>query len=74
MSSGATHFMASNNDCGIRDFDMERFQLTKHFSFPWPVNVSISYCFFCHVFFRTESPRIDGKLMQSICGSLVVQK
>lgn len=33
--------MASNNDCGVRDFDMERFQLSKHFSFPWPVNVSI---------------------------------
>ncbi|XP_048323542.1 uncharacterized WD repeat-containing protein C2A9.03 [Ziziphus jujuba] len=36
--SGAVHFMASNNDCGIRDFDMERFQLSKQFSFPWPVN------------------------------------
>lgn len=35
--------MASNNDCGIRDFDMERFQLSKQFSFPWPVNVSISW-------------------------------
>uniref|UniRef100_A0A2P2KTT7 WD-40 repeat family protein n=2 Tax=Rhizophora mucronata TaxID=61149 RepID=A0A2P2KTT7_RHIMU len=33
--------MASNNDCGFRDFDMERFQLSKHFCFPWPVNVSI---------------------------------
>ncbi|XP_074310827.1 putative WD repeat-containing protein C2A9.03 [Silene latifolia] len=37
-SSGATHFTASNNDCGIRDFDMEKFQLTKHFEYPWPVN------------------------------------
>ncbi|XP_059658556.1 uncharacterized WD repeat-containing protein C2A9.03-like [Cornus florida] len=36
--SGAVHFMASNNDCGVRDFDMERFQLSKHFSYPWPVN------------------------------------
>ncbi|WVY94071.1 hypothetical protein V8G54_033159 [Vigna mungo] len=36
--SGAVHFMASNNDSGVRDFDMERFQLSKHFSFPWPVN------------------------------------
>ncbi|XP_006582930.3 uncharacterized protein [Glycine max] len=36
--SGAVHFMASNNDCGVRDFDMERFQLSKHFSFSWPVN------------------------------------
>ncbi|XP_031478487.1 uncharacterized WD repeat-containing protein C2A9.03-like [Nymphaea colorata] len=36
--SGALTFMASNNDCGIREFDMERFQLTKNFRFPWPVN------------------------------------
>ncbi|KAJ6832335.1 putative WD repeat-containing protein-like [Iris pallida] len=37
-SRGAVHFLASNNDCGIRDFDMEKFQLTKHFRFNWPVN------------------------------------
>ncbi|KAJ8747331.1 hypothetical protein K2173_013135 [Erythroxylum novogranatense] len=36
--SGAVHFMASNNDCGVRTFDMERFQLSKHFTFSWPVN------------------------------------
>ncbi|CAN6559147.1 unnamed protein product [Malus baccata var. baccata] len=36
--SGAVHFTASNNDCGVRDFDMEKFQLTKHFRYPWPVN------------------------------------
>ncbi|BAB02803.1 WD domain protein-like [Arabidopsis thaliana] len=36
--SGALHFTASNNDCGVRDFDMERYQLVKHFRFPWPVN------------------------------------
>ena len=38
--SGAVHFMASNNDSGVRDYDMERFQLCKHFQFDWPVNVS----------------------------------
>ncbi|KAK4343947.1 hypothetical protein RND71_037041 [Anisodus tanguticus] len=37
-SSGALHFIASNNDCGVRDFDMEKFQLSNHFRFPWPVN------------------------------------
>lgn len=37
-ASGALHFMASNNDCGVRDFDVERFQLLKHFRFDWPVN------------------------------------
>ncbi|KAK1317721.1 hypothetical protein QJS10_CPA05g02144 [Acorus calamus] len=36
--SGAIHFMASNNDCGVRDFDMVKFQLAKHFRYPWPVN------------------------------------
>ncbi|KAL3850984.1 hypothetical protein ACJIZ3_012866 [Penstemon smallii] len=36
--SGAVHFTASNNDCGVRDFDMEKFQLIKHFTYPWPVN------------------------------------
>ncbi|XP_011005784.1 PREDICTED: uncharacterized WD repeat-containing protein C2A9.03-like [Populus euphratica] len=36
--SGAVHFMASNNDSGVRNFDMERFQQTKHFCFDWPVN------------------------------------
>ncbi|KAK3155121.1 hypothetical protein QOZ80_2BG0199140 [Eleusine coracana subsp. coracana] len=37
-SSGAVHFIASNNDSGVRDYDMERFQLCKHFQFEWPVN------------------------------------
>lgn len=39
--SGSIRFMASNNDCGVRDFDMEKFQLCKHFRFEWPVNVSL---------------------------------
>uniref|UniRef100_A0A804QZB3 Transducin/WD40 repeat-like superfamily protein n=1 Tax=Zea mays TaxID=4577 RepID=A0A804QZB3_MAIZE len=37
-SSGALHFIASNNDCGVREYDMERYQLFKHFRFDWPVN------------------------------------
>lgn len=36
--SGGVHFTASNNDGGIREYDMERFQLLNHFRFPWPVN------------------------------------
>lgn len=44
--SGAVHFTASNNDCGVRDFDMEKFQLSNHFHFPWPVNVTTSLSFF----------------------------
>ncbi|KAK6149474.1 hypothetical protein DH2020_016999 [Rehmannia glutinosa] len=38
VSSGAVHFIASNNDGGVRDFDMEKFQQSNHFRFPWPVN------------------------------------
>ncbi|GFP94785.1 uncharacterized WD repeat-containing protein c2a9.03 [Phtheirospermum japonicum] len=36
--SGAVHFTASNNDSGVRDFDLEKFQQSSHFRFPWPVN------------------------------------
>lgn len=35
---GGINFMASNNDCGVREYDMEKFQLLNHFRFPWPVN------------------------------------
>ena len=54
-SGGALHFVAANNDCGVRDFDMERFQLCKHFRYPWPVNVSFSLF------------RFHEKEFQSIC-------
>ncbi|KAF0935621.1 hypothetical protein E2562_035076 [Oryza meyeriana var. granulata] len=37
-TSGAVHFMVSSNDSGVRDYDMEKFQLCKHFQFEWPVN------------------------------------
>ncbi|TKW41306.1 hypothetical protein SEVIR_1G305600v4 [Setaria viridis] len=37
-SSGAVHFIASNNDSGVRDYDMEGFRLCKYFQFEWPVN------------------------------------
>ncbi|KAG2256414.1 hypothetical protein Bca52824_075708 [Brassica carinata] len=39
-SSGALHFMASSNDGGVRNFDMETYQLVQHFHYPWPVNHS----------------------------------
>jgi len=43
LCSGSLHFLASNNDCGLRDFDMERFQICNNFRFAWPVNVSLQY-------------------------------
>ncbi|XP_004492051.1 uncharacterized WD repeat-containing protein C2A9.03-like isoform X2 [Cicer arietinum] len=36
--SGATHFIASNNDSGVREYDIEKFQLLNYLQFPWPVN------------------------------------
>ncbi|KAG4937620.1 hypothetical protein JHK82_051849 [Glycine max] len=36
--SGATHIIASNNDCGVREYDTERFQPLNNFQFSWPVN------------------------------------
>ncbi|GMH08081.1 hypothetical protein Nepgr_009921 [Nepenthes gracilis] len=36
--SGGIHFMASNNDCGVREYEMEKFQLLSHLRFPWAVN------------------------------------
>ncbi|KAE8726482.1 eukaryotic translation initiation factor 3 subunit H [Hibiscus syriacus] len=35
---GGINFMASNNDCSLREYDTERFQLLNNFRFPWPVN------------------------------------
>jgi hypothetical protein len=53
--SGALHFIASNNDCGVREYDMERYQLFKHFRFDWPVNVSTSVYFSIFFLERAES-------------------
>ncbi|CAM0914119.1 unnamed protein product [Alopecurus aequalis] len=36
--SGAVHFITAINDSGVREYDMERYQLYKHFRFDWPVN------------------------------------
>ncbi|ONK77648.1 uncharacterized protein A4U43_C02F9000 [Asparagus officinalis] len=36
--SGSVRFMSSNNDGGVREIDVERFQLLNHFRFPWPIN------------------------------------
>uniref|UniRef100_A0A0D9VUP1 Uncharacterized protein n=1 Tax=Leersia perrieri TaxID=77586 RepID=A0A0D9VUP1_9ORYZ len=36
--NGATRVMAANNDCIVRTFDTERFNLISHFAFPWSVN------------------------------------
>nr|XP_025888034.1 uncharacterized WD repeat-containing protein C2A9.03-like [Solanum lycopersicum] len=37
-SSGALQFIASYNDSGVREFDVETFQLSNHFQFNLPVN------------------------------------
>nr|KYP52112.1 putative WD repeat-containing protein C2A9.03 [Cajanus cajan] len=74
--SGAVHFMASNNDCGVRDFDMERFQLSKHFSFSWPVNhtsLSPDGKLLVIVGDNPEGLLVDsqtGKTVKPLCGHL----
>ncbi|KAK4776440.1 hypothetical protein SAY86_005128 [Trapa natans] len=35
---GGMRFMASNNDCSLQEYDMERYQLLNHHRFPWAVN------------------------------------
>uniref|UniRef100_A0A804UIS1 Transducin/WD40 repeat-like superfamily protein n=1 Tax=Zea mays TaxID=4577 RepID=A0A804UIS1_MAIZE len=37
--SGSLHITVSNNDCGVREYDMERYQLVNHYRYNWPVNV-----------------------------------
>ncbi|KAF8718849.1 hypothetical protein HU200_025156 [Digitaria exilis] len=58
VRSGALHFIASNNDCGVREYDMERYQQYKHFRFDWPVNY---ICLFIMTQHTSLSP--DGKLV-----------
>ena len=41
--------MAANNDCSIRIFDTEYFDLLKHYVFPWSVNVSRPLTVLCTV-------------------------
>jgi hypothetical protein len=54
--SGAVHFIAAINDSGVREYDMERYQLYKHFRFEYPVNVSFVICMAIYFFvFRTLS-------------------
>ncbi|KAF3456134.1 hypothetical protein FNV43_RR00782 [Rhamnella rubrinervis] len=66
---GGIHFMASNNDCGIREYDMERFQLLNHFRFPWPVNhTSISPD---RRLVAVVGDHIDGQLVDSQSGKTV---
>lgn len=57
--------MSSNNDCGVRDFDMEKFQLCKHFRFPWPVNVSLVW--FCYVILLNHTLPSSIYILLYIC-------
>ncbi|KAK1356287.1 WD40/YVTN repeat-like-containing domain-containing protein [Heracleum sosnowskyi] len=74
--SGGIHFMASNNDCGIREYDMEKFQLMNHFRFPWPVNhtsVSPNSKILAVVGDDLEALLVDsqnGKTISSVVGHL----
>ncbi|KAF6148377.1 hypothetical protein GIB67_025596, partial [Kingdonia uniflora] len=67
--SGAVHFMASNNDGGIRNFDLEYFQRTKHFQFLWPVNHSSLSPDGKQLVIVGDNP--DGLLMDSNTGKTI---
>lgn len=67
--SGGYHFMASNNDCGVREYEMERFQLLSHFTFPWPVNhTSVSPD---RKLVAVVGDHVDGLLVDSQSGKVV---
>ena len=61
LCSGSLCITVSNNDCGVREYDMERFQLLNHFRYNWPVNVSsvhldhISYFLFHHPYMTVRN-------------------
>ncbi|GMY32145.1 uncharacterized WD repeat-containing protein C2A9.03-like [Fagus crenata] len=73
---GGIHFMASNNDCGVREYDMEKFQLLNHFRFPWPVNhtsISPDRRIITVVGDHTEGLLVDsqsGKTVATVVGHL----
>lgn len=75
-TSGVVNFMASNNDCGVRVFDMEKFEISKHFKFPWPVNhssLSPDQKLICVVGDNPEGLLVDantGKDIQELRGHL----
>ncbi|KAK9664505.1 hypothetical protein RND81_14G047200 [Saponaria officinalis] len=67
--SGGYRFMASNNDGGIREYDMEKYQLLRHFRFPWPVNhTSISPD---RKLIAVVGDHVDGLLIDSQTGKEV---
>lgn len=67
--SGALHFLASNNDCGLRDFDMEKFQLSSHVRFEWPVNYTSLSPDGKLVVVMGDSP--NGILIDSVTGKCI---
>lgn len=67
--SGGIHFNASNNDSGIREYEMETFQLVNHFQFSWPVNhTSISPD---RRLIAVVGDHLDGLLVDSQSGKVV---
>ncbi|PWA93636.1 WD40/YVTN repeat-like-containing domain-containing protein [Artemisia annua] len=67
--SGGMHFMASNNDCGVREYEMEGFQLVNDFRFPWPVNhTSMSPD---RKLITVVGDHVDGLLVDSASGKTV---
>ncbi|KAG9145173.1 hypothetical protein Leryth_008960 [Lithospermum erythrorhizon] len=68
-SSGALRFMASNNDSGVRDFDLQTFQQLKCFCYPWPVNHTSLSPDGKRILIVGDSP--DGLLVDSQTGKTI---
>ncbi|KAJ4851349.1 hypothetical protein Tsubulata_024777 [Turnera subulata] len=74
--SGAVCFTTSNNDSGVRIFDMEKYQFSKNFHFPWPVNhtsLSPDAKLLTVVGDNPEGMLVDantGKTVMPLCGHL----
>ncbi|XP_011000025.1 PREDICTED: uncharacterized WD repeat-containing protein C2A9.03-like isoform X1 [Populus euphratica] len=66
---GGIKFITSNNDCGLREYDLETFQLLNHFCFPWPVNHA-SMSPDCRLM-TVVGDNLDGLLVDSQSGKTV---
>ncbi|GAB2267053.1 hypothetical protein Dimus_002035 [Dionaea muscipula] len=67
--SGGIHFMASNNDCAVREYEMENFQLVTHLPFPWAVNhTSMSPD---RKLITVVGDHVDGLLVDALTGKIV---
>ncbi|KAL6900797.1 hypothetical protein ACP4OV_005473 [Aristida adscensionis] len=67
--NGSRRLVAANNDCALRIFDIEYFDLLKHYVFPWSVNsVSVSPN---GKLFAVLGDHEDGLVVDPQCGKAI---